>query len=79
MTIRRTVSSTPLEALVALVRALVAYAQRYAISSADFSARYQRGELGDAEAMLEWAGDYQHSLQLQAELEQQLVARDDSP
>ena len=74
MTIQRTTYSSPLEALVALIRSLVAYEQQYQMSSADFYARYQRGEMGDSADVVEWAGDYQHYLQLKAELEQKLVA-----
>ena len=74
MTIQHTVYSSPLEALVALIRSLVAYEQRYQMSSADFYARYQRGEMGDTADVVEWAGDYQHYLQLKAELEQKLVS-----
>ena len=73
MTIQRTVYSSPLEALVALIRSLVAYEQQYQMSSADFYTRYQRGEMGDTADVVEWAGDYQHYLQLKAELEQKLV------
>lgn len=74
MTVQQTVYTSPLEALTALVRALVEYEQRYQLSSADFYARYQRGEMGDTADMVEWAGDYQHYLQLKEELEQKLVA-----
>jgi hypothetical protein len=74
MTIQRTTYSSPLEALIALIRSLVAYEQRYQMSSADFYARYQRGEMGDSADVVEWAGDYQHYLQFKAELEQKLVA-----
>jgi hypothetical protein len=74
MTIRRTVHASPVDALAALVRSLVVYEQRYKMASADFSARYERGELGDSAEFVEWAGDYQHYLQLKEELEQKLVA-----
>jgi hypothetical protein len=74
MTSQRTTYSSPLEALIALIRSLVAYEQRYQMSSADFYTRYQRGEMGDSADIVEWAGDYQHYLQLKAELEQKLVA-----
>jgi hypothetical protein len=40
MTIQRTVCTSPVEALAALIRSLVAYEQRYQTSSADFYARY---------------------------------------
>jgi hypothetical protein len=52
----------------------VEYEHRYKMTSADFSARYERGELGDSTEFVEWAGDYQHYLQLKEELEQKLVA-----
>ena len=74
MTVQRTVYTSPIEALTALIRLLVAYEQRYQMSSSEFYARYQRGEMGDTADMIEWAGDYQHYLQLKEELEQKLVA-----
>jgi hypothetical protein len=48
MTVKRTVYTSPVEALAALIRALVAYEQRYQMSSADFYIRYQKGEMGDS-------------------------------
>jgi hypothetical protein len=74
MTIQRTVFASPVDALAALVRSLVEHEQRYKMASADFYARYERGELGDSAEFVEWAGDYQHYLQLKEELEQRLVA-----
>lgn len=74
MMIQRTVYASPVEALAALIRALVTYEQRYQMSSADFYARSQRGDLGDAADFVEWAGDYQHFLQFKDELEQKLAA-----
>jgi len=44
------------------------------MASADFYARYERGELGDSAEFVEWAGDYQQYLHLKEELEQKLVA-----
>jgi hypothetical protein len=73
MAVQRTVYTSPIEALTALIRSLVAYEQRYQMSSADFYARYQRGEMGDTADTVEWAGDYQHYVQLKEELEQKLV------
>jgi hypothetical protein len=73
MTIQRTVYTSPIEALVALTRSLVAYEQQYHLSSVDFYARYQQGEMGDTADFIEWAGDYQHYLQLKEELEQKLL------
>jgi hypothetical protein len=51
--IHRTVYASPVEALIALIRSLVAYEQQYKISSAEFYARYQRGEIGDTADMIE--------------------------
>jgi hypothetical protein len=74
MPIQRTTCFSPLEALTMLIRSLVAYEQRYQMTSADFYARYQRGEMEDTADYVEWAGDYQHYVQLKAELEQKLTA-----
>lgn len=74
MTIQRTVYTSPVEALAALIRSLVAYEQRYQMPSVDFFARYQKGELGDTADFVEWAGDYQHYLELKDDLEHKLVA-----
>mgnify|MGYP001604076717 CR=1 FL=1 len=74
MTVQRTVYASPVEAIAALIRSLVAYEQRYQMSSADFYARYQGGDMGDSADFVEWAGDYQHYLQLKEEVEQKLVA-----
>jgi hypothetical protein len=57
-----------------LIRALVAYEQRYQMSSADFYVRYQKGEMGDSVDFVEWAGDYQHYLEIKDELERRLAA-----
>jgi hypothetical protein len=74
MTVQRTTYASPVEALASLVRSLVAYEQRYQMSSADFYARYRKGEMGDNADIVEWAGDYQHYLELKDELEQKLAA-----
>lgn len=63
MRIQRTVYASPVEALAALVRALVTYEQRCQMSSADFYACYQNAEIEDTTDFVEWAGDYQHYLQ----------------
>lgn len=55
---------SPVEALEALVRALVGYEQRCRMSSAEFFAQYQEGKLGDSADFVEWAGDYQQYLGL---------------
>jgi len=74
MAIQRTVYASPVEAIAALIRSLVAYEQRYQMSSADFYTRYRKGDGGDSADFVEWAGDYQHYLELKEELEEKLVA-----
>ena len=74
MAIQRTVYASPVEAIDALIRSLVAYEKRYQLSSAEFYARYQTGNMGDTADFVEWAGDYQHYLQLKEEVEEKLVA-----
>jgi hypothetical protein len=65
---------SPIDALVALTRALVAREQRYRMTSDEFFARYQEGKLGDSADFVEWAGDYQHYLGLLEELRDRLKA-----
>lgn len=74
MKIQRITYTSPVEALIGLIRSLVAYEQQYDMSSADFYARYQRGDMGDTAEVIEWAGDYQHYVQLKKELERKLAA-----
>jgi hypothetical protein len=62
------------EALTALIRALVTYEQRHDMPSIDFYDRYQKGELADTADFVEWAGDYLHYLQLKEQLEHKLAA-----
>jgi len=65
---------SPLDGLVALLRALVAPEQRYQMSSDEFFARYQEGKRGDSADFVEWAGDSQHYLGLLQELRDRLKA-----
>jgi hypothetical protein len=74
MNVRRSAFPTPLEALLALNRALALFEQRYQMASEEFYARYTTGALGDERDFVEWAGDYQHHQRLKAELEDKLQA-----
>jgi len=67
MAIQRSAYESPVDAIAALIRSLVVYEQRYQMSSPDFYARYQKDGMGDAAGFVEWAGDYQHYLQLKEE------------
>ena len=74
MTIETITYDLPVDALVALLRALIMYEQRYQMSSAEFFTRYQEGKVGDSADFVEWAGDYQHYLGLVQDLRARLKA-----
>jgi hypothetical protein len=74
MTIETVTYDSPVDALVALVRCLTAYEQRYQLGSPEFFAQYQAGKLGDTADFVEWAGDYQQYLGLLEELRARLKA-----
>ena len=63
---------SPIDSLSALVRTLLFYEQQYQMSSEEFYAQYQAGKLQDSADFVEWAGDYQHYLELKTELEKRL-------
>ena len=64
MAIRRITYSSPLDALDALVRSLSTYEKRYQMSSPEFYTQYKSGRLDDSKDFMEWAGDYQHYIDL---------------
>ena len=72
MSIKRTVFTSAIEALNALFRSLVAYEQKYQMSSDEFYANYLSGKLEDSKDFVEWAGDYKHYIELKKELEEKL-------
>ncbi len=74
MTVETIACDSPVDALVVLLRALIAYEQRCIMSSAEFFTCYQEGKLGDSADFVEWAGDYQHYLGLLQELRARLKA-----
>lgn len=74
MSVETITYDSPVEALVALVRVLTAYEQRYQMGSAQFFAQYQAGTLGDSADFVPWAGDYQQYLGLVEELKARLKA-----
>lgn len=61
---------SPIEALEALVREMVAYEMQYGMNSREFYQAFSEGRLGDSRDFIEWAGDYEHYLGLKQELEQ---------
>jgi len=74
MDIQRIEFKSPLEALLALSRALAILEARHGMSSEEFFARYSDGKLGDDRDFVEWAGDFQHYQSLKLELEHKLEA-----
>lgn len=64
--------TSPVDALVALVRQLSAYENQYQMDSADFFTQYSQGQTSDDEAFVEWAGNYQHYLAIRQELDAKL-------
>ena len=72
MAIKRSIYSSEVEALDALLRALISYEQKYQMSSDDFYAHYLAGELADSRDFIEWAGVYQQYLDLRKEMEEKL-------
>ena len=64
--------TSPLDALVALVRQLNTYENQYQMDSAEFFTKYSAGETTDDEVFVEWAGNYQHYLALHQELKAKL-------
>jgi hypothetical protein len=65
---------SPVDALVALIRALITYEQRYQMTSAEFFGQYQQGKPGDSADFVEWAGDYQQYLGLLQDIKGRLKA-----
>jgi hypothetical protein len=72
MPLKRIRYTSTIDALNALFRSLVAYEQKYQMSSDEFYADYLEGKLDDSKDFVEWAGDYQHYIELKHELEEKL-------
>lgn len=72
MSFKRTVYTSVIDALDALLRSLAAYEQKYQMSSDEFYANYLSGKLGDSKNFVEWAGDYQHYIELKHELKEKI-------
>ncbi len=64
--------TSPLDALIALVKQLNIYETQYQMDSAEFFTQYSQGQTTDDEDFVEWAGTYQHYLALHQELEMKL-------
>jgi hypothetical protein len=63
---------SPLDALVAVTKRLSLYEAEAGMDSADFFARYARGDSDDDIRSVEWANDYRHFLALHEYLVERL-------
>ncbi len=65
--------TTPLDALVAVSKRLSANEYLYQMNSEDFFDKYCKGQLSDDAAIVEWANDYRHYLDIRQRLERKLA------
>ncbi len=65
--------ANPLDDLLALNRQLLSFEQQYNITSAEFYARYKRGEMGDDRDFVQWSGRYRLYCELKDEIEKSLA------
>jgi len=64
--------TSPLDALVTVVKRLSLYENQQHMDSETFFDQYSRSQLSDDTLFVEWANDYRHYLTLRQELEQRL-------
>lgn len=62
--------TAPLDDFVQLIRELTQYELRYGMNSANFSARFEAGELGDAIDLIRWADKFEIYQETKTELDQ---------
>jgi len=60
--------TSPLDALIFLVRQLNVYEMKYQKTSEEFFNEYSHGKTSDDEVFVEWAGNYRHYLALHQDL-----------
>jgi len=72
MSFKRVTHTSAIDALDALFKSLAAYEQKYQMSTDEFYMSYLAGNLEDSKDFVEWAGDYQHYIELKKELEERL-------
>jgi hypothetical protein len=61
-----------LDALVAILKRLSTFENRYHLESEDFFDKYKKGLLEDSVDFVEWANDYQHYVAIRFEIESQI-------
>ncbi|CAN2041462.1 conserved hypothetical protein [Candidatus Magnetomoraceae bacterium gMMP-15] len=64
--------SSPVDALVTVIRRLSTYEKCHKITSKDFFDKYNKGQIKDSVDFVEWANDYQHYMALRIEIESHL-------
>jgi len=61
--------SAPMDDFVQLVRDLTLLEQKYGLDSAEFYARYQRGEMGDEIEIMRWASKFEIYREMKEDLD----------
>ena len=64
--------SSPLDALIDLVKRLQTYETNHNMSSEHFFEQYNKGLLADDIIYIEWSNDYRHYIALHNEIEERL-------
>lgn len=59
---------SPVDALVALVKRLGRFEEKYGMSSERFYEGYMAGKTDDSEDSVDWANDYRHSIALKGQV-----------
>jgi len=65
--------SSKMDYIYRLLRELVAFEEKFNMSSDVFYARFMRGELGDDMPFIKWAGRYELYLEARQEIDRQLL------
>lgn len=63
---------SPVDDFIAIVKNLTILEQDYGMDSADFYARFQRGEMGDAMGFMRWATKYEMYREMKEDLSETL-------
>jgi hypothetical protein len=67
--------SSKMDYIYRLLRELVAFEEKFNMSSDVFYARFMRGELGDDMPFIKWAGRYELYLEARQEIDRQLLTQ----
>jgi hypothetical protein len=64
--------TSPLDALIAIVKQLSSYEAQYHMDFEEFFTQYSQGKTSDDEDFIEWTSQYQHYLALHQDVESKL-------